>query len=204
MNSYPYTEAMKSKCAAVMVVIVVLAMVFVITRKQHGKVRTVEAQAEAEAEARAEAKPIPQEIPPLPADVTELKFTEFFVSPIGNRGLSFTEKLRSLDGKRVRILGYMVRQEQPIPGTLLLTSLPVQSNEEHDGLADDIPAAAVYVSVPSAHGQIIPHTPQPMLLTGTLSVGNREEADGRISTVRLASEASPSARRSAQLPRGTK
>ena len=76
---------MKAKFAVVMVVMMILAMVFAITWMQHGKVRTVEAQAEAEAEARAEAKPIPQEIPPLPADVTELKFTVFFVSPIGDR-----------------------------------------------------------------------------------------------------------------------
>ena len=88
-----------------MVVMMILAMVFAITRKQHGKVRTEEAQAESEAEAWAEAKPIPQEIPPLPADVTELKFTEFFVSPIGNRGLSFTNTANQFVATRFATVG---------------------------------------------------------------------------------------------------
>jgi hypothetical protein len=51
-------------------------------------------------------------LPPLPAGATELNFSEFFVSPVGDRGLMLTEKLRGLDGKRVRILGYIVRQEE--------------------------------------------------------------------------------------------
>jgi len=128
-------------------------------------------------------------LPPLPAGVTELKFSEFFVSPIGPRGLTLTEKLRSLDGKRVRILGYMAQQEQPAPGMFLFNAIPVRLNEEHYGLADDLPAATLFVSMPKDRGQVVRYTPEMMLLTGTLSLGNREEADGRISTVRLALEA---------------
>lgn len=113
----------------------------------------------------------------------ELKFNEFFVNPIGDRGLTFTEKLRRFDGNRVRILGYMVRQGKPTPGAFLLAPVPVQLDEDHYGLADDLPAATLYVSVPDHREQIIPFTARPMLLTGTLSIGNREEPDGRISTV---------------------
>src|SRR5260221_6882287 len=77
---------------------------------------------------RPEAKPkeTAPSLPAPPAGVTELKFDELFVSPIGERGLTLTEKLRNLDGQRVRILGYMVRQEAATPGKLLLAPFPVQ------------------------------------------------------------------------------
>ena len=175
-----------------MVAMMVCAIAFGLNRMQHARATT------------ADSPPLLEEIPPLPAGVTELKFSEFFVSPIGDRGLTFTDKLRSLDGRRVRILGYMARQEQPMAGMLLLASVPVQLNEKHYGLADDLPPATLYVSVPSHRDQVVRHTPGLMLLTGTLSIGNREEADGRISAVRLKLETPPSAQRSEQLARRTK
>lgn len=46
----------------------------------------------------------------------------------------------------------------------------------------------MHVIVPSE--KPILYTPQLLLLTGTLSVGNREEADGRMSIVRLTLDAS--------------
>ena len=125
-------------------------------------------------------------LPPLPAGVTELKFSDFFVQPVGARGLELTEMLRRLDGKRVRILGYMVQPEKPVPGMFVLTAMPVRVNEERFG--DDLPPAALFISMPKDRGQVVPYTPELMLLTGTLSVGNREEADDRVSTVRLALE----------------
>ena len=96
----------------------------------------------------SDAKNTTPVLPRLPAGVTELKFSEFFVSPIGDRGLTLTDKLRSLDGKRVRILGYMAQQEQPVPGMFLFSAIPVRLNEEHYGLADDLPAATLFVSMP--------------------------------------------------------
>ncbi len=70
-------------------------------------------------------------LPPLPAGVTELKFNKFFVQPVGDRGLELTDKLLKLDGQRVRILGYMVRQEEATPGKFLFAPLPVEVHE-HD------------------------------------------------------------------------
>ncbi len=125
-------------------------------------------------------------LPALPPGVSELKFSDFFVSPVGERGLVLTDKLRVMDGQRVRILGYMVRQEAATPGKLLLAPLPVQVCEHDSEFADDLPASTVHVFVPEWRGQPLPYTPQLLLLTGRLSVGNREEADGRISVVRLA------------------
>ena len=58
------------------------------------------------------ARPIqgvmPTELPPLPEGVEELKFGEMFRTPISDRGLELTDKLQTLHGKRVRVLGHMV------------------------------------------------------------------------------------------------
>lgn len=129
---------------------------------------------------------IAAKLPPLPRDVTDLKFGEFFANPAGPRGLELTDKLRQLDGQRVRILGYMVQQEEPPPGRLLLAPVPAQIHEHDNGLADDLPASMVFVSVPTLPDAPVPHAPGLMLLTGTLSVGGQAEKDGRISLVRLA------------------
>jgi hypothetical protein len=122
--------------------------------------------------------------------VTEIEFGDFFVRPVGPRGLVYTEKLKSLAGKRVRILGYMVRREAAPPGTLLLTPHPVQLHDHEYGLADDLPPATLTVVVPGEEGEP-PHTPGLLLLTGRLEPGSREEPDGRVSTVRLVLDARP-------------
>ncbi len=95
--------------------------------------------------------------------------------------------MRDLDGQRVRMLGYMVQQEDAPLGRLLFCPLPGLQVHEHDnGLADDLPASTVYVSVPTARTARVPFVPGLMLLTGTLNLGNKAEPDGRVSVVRLA------------------
>jgi hypothetical protein len=125
-------------------------------------------------------------LPPLPAGVSELKFDEFFVHPVGPKGLKFTEKLRKLDGKRVRMVGYMVEQDKGVPGVFLFSALPIQLHDHDAALADDLPAAVVHVSVPTCRDQRIPHARGRMLVTGVLNIGPRDEPDGRVSAVRLA------------------
>lgn len=124
-------------------------------------------------------------LPPLPPGVTELKFSEFFRQPIGPRGLEYTAKLRALDGRRIRILGYMVRQATPTEHCFLLANHPITVNEAEYGLCDDLPASAVHVFTTADAPANTPFTPGPLLLTGTLRVGNRVETDGRVSAVRL-------------------
>ena len=123
--------------------------------------------------------------PPLPPDVTELKFNEFFRQPIGPRGLDFSEKLRSLEGRRIRILGYMVRQDQPAEHCFLLAPVPLTLHEDEYGLADDLPATALHVFTTADAPARTPYTPGLLLLTGKLSLGNQTETDERISIVRL-------------------
>lgn len=120
-----------------------------------------------------------------PPGVTQVEWSDFFKMPVGPRGLEFTEKLRALDGKRVRILGYMVRQGQPTPWKILLTPLPCSTHEREYGLAEDLPPHTVHVFVDRSSPPVVPFTPGPLLLTGVLGIGNRDEADGRVSSVRL-------------------
>lgn len=121
----------------------------------------------------------------VPADgVPELRFAELF-DPPGRYGLRYSTRARGLDGQRVRILGYMARQDEPVPGAFLLAALPIVLHEHEYGLADDLPPASVHVFVPEERDRPVPWTPGLLLLTGTLDLGPREEPDGRISAVRL-------------------
>ena len=63
---------------------------------------------------RAPALEVRGELPAPPAGVAILKFGEFFQMPVGPLGLEPSEKLLALNGKRIRLVGYMVREENPV------------------------------------------------------------------------------------------
>jgi hypothetical protein len=124
--------------------------------------------------------------PATPTDAVELRFADFFQTPVGPRGMAMSEALRQADGQSVRLVGYMVQQEIPQAGRFMLTPRPVQMSEHADGEADDLPAATVMVYLdPSQQGWKLAHARGLLELRGTLSVGRFEEADGRVSWVRL-------------------
>ena len=117
---------------------------------------------------------------------TELSFREFYKLPVGTNGLEPTAKLLSLKGQRVRIQGYMVKEQEPAPGLFMLTSLPVNIPEKEDGPSDDLPGATIFVHMPSEDSEkILAYRPGMWELTGTLQLGAKEEANGRVSYVRL-------------------
>ena len=122
---------------------------------------------------------------PPPDGVTDIFFDEFFRMPVGPKGLELTERLTSLDGKKVRILGHMVKQVRATPWTLLLSPVPATAHERDYGLAEDLPPNVVRVLLPRNHQPKVLFTPGLLLLTGRLEVGDREEPDGRHSIVRL-------------------
>lgn len=68
----------------------------------------------------------------------------------------------------------------------MLAPTPVSLAETEDGPADDLPAATVFVHMPTADIQkTIAYRSGPWQLTDTLQLGNKEEINGRISYVRL-------------------
>ncbi len=132
-------------------------------------------------------------LPPPAEGVTDLKFKEMYRMPIGPKGLEPTDKLLSLNGKKVRMVGYMVTQEKAYSDFLILTSLPVQMGDEDESLSDDLPPSAVFVHLaPGLAAKGLPNIQGLIQLTGTLRTGSREEPDGHVSSVRLELDAETS------------
>jgi hypothetical protein len=142
------------------------------------------ARAGAEPASAEPPRSVQPERPPAPVGVEDLELRELF-APIGRRGPEYSEKARRLAGKRVRVQGYMVEQDRPLPGRFLLAPLPLRLHEQEYGHADDLPASTLFVVTPDDADRVLPHTPGPLLLTGTLELAPRSEADGRVSTARL-------------------
>ncbi|MDE2594145.1 MAG: hypothetical protein KGL57_07885 [Burkholderiales bacterium] len=120
------------------------------------------------------------------AGVTDLKFGEMFKMPVGPKGLEPSDKLSTLSGQRVRMVGYVANAEEPTPGLLILSPLPVVLGDEDEKLVDDLPPTAVFVHLSSAYAkQATPNYSGLVQLTGRLEVGAQEEADGHVSATRL-------------------
>ena len=135
---------------------------------------------------------VQKELGPPPTGVTELKFREIFKLPVGPKGLEPTDKLRALDGKRVRIVGYMVRQEPAPMGAFLLSPLPVMLGDEDEALADDLPATALLVELDKTRDLAVPMLPGLLQVTGTLHVGmHADPVSGRSTSAQLVLDAAP-------------
>jgi|KBSSwiStaDraftv2_1062776.scaffolds.fasta_scaffold02522_16 hypothetical protein len=128
-----------------------------------------------------------------PGGAITLSFCDFYQMPIGAKGLQPTDQLQRLRGQTVRIVGYMVHEENPTPGLFMLASQPVSLADIEDGPADDLPATMITAHMPEADAQqILPYRPGLWELTGKLDIDNREERNGRVSFVRLLLDKSPS------------
>ena len=119
----------------------------------------------------------------LTEGITELTLRELYQMPIGPRGLVPSAKLLALDGKQVRVTGYMVAEDEPVAGRLILAPMPTQLVDEDEPESDDLPPNVIYVNFPSSiqtysmRGQI--------RLTGTLLLGAVAQSDGRLAAIRL-------------------
>lgn len=139
-------------------------------------------------------------LPPAPKGVTDLRFEDLFQMPVGDYGLEFTAKVKTLDGKKVRIVGYMVHEEVEkgeedetgvTLGKFMLTPRPASVNYAHYGLCEDLPPQTVYVTAPDLANKPVAFTHKPLALIGTLSIGTKEEPFGRISAVRITLDPEP-------------
>lgn len=152
----------------------------------------------------APAQVKPAELPAPPPGVTHVEWNRFVKTPVGAYGLQLTDEIKGLNGKKVRLLGYMVMRDQPAPGAFFLAPYQVGIEEHEAGFAD-LPPQSVYVTVPYNAAKVVPHTPRPLLLIGTLSVGQRRVENGAVvSLFRLALDtppAKPKAKASAPKPK---
>ncbi|HEX5357438.1 MAG TPA: hypothetical protein VFW93_14590 [Aquabacterium sp.] len=123
---------------------------------------------------------------PPPAQVEHLKFQDMFKTPVGPKGLEPSARLLSLHGRKVRMVGYMATQEESKAGMLILAPMPVNLGDEDESLSDDLPGNAVFVHLARPYAErLVPNLQGLLQVTGTLSVGAFEEADGHVSSVRL-------------------
>jgi hypothetical protein len=125
-----------------------------------------------------------------PAPVADLKFNEMFSMPVGPRGLAPSARLRELDARRVRMVGYMVHQEPATPGMFLLSPLPVLAGDEDEALADDVPANAVLVRLPATAKSTLRAQAGLIRITGVLHVGmSTDPVSGRSAAASLDADA---------------
>lgn len=125
---------------------------------------------------------LPLTPPARAAAPVPLAFTEFFVPPPAP--LELSSKMQTLNGKRVKLQGYMVKMENPMAGAFYLTQHPTFCDEEGAGTAD-LPPACVRVIVRGAKNRTLGFVGRPLIVTGLLQVGAQTEADGQVSHFRL-------------------
>jgi len=117
-----------------------------------------------------------------PSSAAPLSFREFFEpSP---QDLKPSARLLSLNGRRVRLVGYMAQMDEPPEGGFYLCSAPVLASEGGGGTGD-LPPDAVWVVVRSARGKQLAHIRRPLEVTGVLDLGSQVDEAGRVSTIRI-------------------
>lgn len=130
---------------------------------------------------------------PAPAKgIVDLKFGDIFKMPVGPLGMEPSEKLLALDGKRVRMVGFMVHGSAPGKTSFILAPVPSAISDEDEGQADDIPASAVLVDLGRNLPQAIPNLAGLIQVSGVLRIGAHEDAASqRVFAVRLELDKKP-------------
>jgi hypothetical protein len=103
---------------------------------------------------------------PADAGIPTIDWPAFF-SRVANQGLEYSESMRALEGKRVRLRGYAIL-DLDVPGGLLLSHDP--GAELHDAGEVELPYDAV--GVQWRKGLSIPSVPKRPTIEGTLRLGN--------------------------------
>lgn len=119
------------------------------------------------------------------AKFTQVRFSDIFVTPAGPNGMEYSKSIRELNGKPVRVSGFMVRQVNKDPAVFMLTEFPVSTMEHEYGVADSVPPNVVHALVPLKKGYGTAWQPYAVTVYGRLELDGREEADGRVSYARI-------------------
>ncbi len=119
-------------------------------------------------------------------EVTPLELQAFFKMPIGPKGLEVSDKVLKASGQKVRLSGYMVKNELPMPGIFMLTPRPVQMSEHADGDANDLPASVCLVYLDDHQKNwIVPHVPGLLTIEGQFTFKRIEAEDGSVAWFHL-------------------
>jgi hypothetical protein len=118
---------------------------------------------------------------PLPTEAARIEFRDL-VAP--DARLAPSSKARALQGKRVRLVGFMAQMEEPPRGAFYLASHPVRCDEGGAGTGD-LPPDAVRVVVRNAASEEVPFYPGRIEVSGVLAIGNEVDDAGRTSFFRL-------------------
>lgn len=127
----------------------------------------------------------PQSAPTTSATTKEgvrLAFREFLAP--STTELKPSDKLRSLHGKRVRIVGFMAEMEHQPAGYFYLCSRPVLCDESGGGIGE-LPIDAVRVVVRSSQGKPVKFVAPPIEIVGILELGGQSELEQDSWAVRL-------------------
>jgi hypothetical protein len=119
--------------------------------------------------------------PPAALSVPTIDFAELY--RFGSRAPEPTEKLLGLQGKRVKVVGFMALLERPVRGGLYLAPYPSQSDESGAGRGD-VPPTSILVLPSLAAGKEVAFVSGALEVTGILDFGNRE-SDGERASLRL-------------------
>jgi hypothetical protein len=124
----------------------------------------------------------------LPAN--PLSFRDFFEPT--PRELKPSVKLVSLNGKRVRLIGFMAHPDTDhdggeaavVPGSFYLCPHPTECAEGGAGTGD-LPSSAVLVILSRGWNRTLPFTPRALEVVGRLELGPRTEVNGQVSSLRI-------------------
>ena len=132
---------------------------------------------------------------PSSAPATVLRFDELLTLKPGGT-LEWTDALKTLAGKRVRVVGFMAEMEKAPLGAFYLVPRPLVADESGGGSAD-LPPEAIRVVVRSARGRPLAHIPRALTVTGVLELGARDEVDSLPSNIRIVLDAPPRSQKGA-------
>ena len=114
--------------------------------------------------------------------ITQLRFNEILEAT--PKELTLSSKAKALNGKRVRMVGYMANMENPPTGGFYLCPCRVFCDEGGGGTAD-LPPDSVFVVVSSAKGHAIAAPKHPVEVTGILSTEKKIDAAGHPVAIQL-------------------
>jgi hypothetical protein len=117
-----------------------------------------------------------------PSPAVPLSFKQFFTAT--DRELKPSQKLLTLNGRRVRMEGFIAELEEAPKGAFYLCPHPVTCDEGGAGTGD-LPPETVLVIVRSAGKHTVGAIKRPVQVTGVLEISSKPDSEGRTAPIRL-------------------